>query len=298
MYRFLLPSSTDPPPLSRARKGRSCKFSGPDCPFSHGVEVPLADLLLGNSQTENDKNNHGQKTPSVDDAPAPAATAAVDEKNEEAGRTLCDSAIRGNTNHKWLASLAAGSRVLARYHDRVWYEASVVEKDEGGQAAVTKGTEESSLVVIFKGFEDEGSVSLPVDFLHLASLDTGEAHGDNGGGGGSGGDKRNASRSCKEDEEESDLEDAWADAPDMIDASEERGSSFFPERVLGDGRGGSGKGGGSSIAGGIKGAEGGLCSDAYVFGDWEQHTKGFGSRMMSRMGYRRGEGLGKEKQVI
>lgn len=34
-----------------------------------------------------------------------------------------------------------------------------------------------------------------------------------------------------------------------------------------------------------------------LFGDWEQHTKAFGSRMMNRMGYRRGEGLGKEKQV-
>lgn len=225
-------------------KERNCKFSGRDCAFSHGVEVPLADLL-----------------PDPHDRKKSATTVA---------NTSLHSSSEGDD---WLASLRAGSRVLARYHDRVWYEAAAEGPATGG-----------SLAVCFKGFEDDGPVVIPADHAHLAPLDTGanglaDARGNDGGLGASPGS----------DGEESDLEDAWADAPSGDDGE---GNRFFQERVL-DGRGG----GGNDEGARGEDAEGGLCSDAYVFGDWEMHTKGFGSRMMSRMGYRRGEGLGSEKQV-
>lgn len=208
--------------------------------------------------------------------------------NASNGSTTTSTAKKKSKGGAWLAGLRSGSRVLARYHDRVWYEAAA-------EGTVTAGNQ---LSVRFRGFEDDGPVSLLANSSHLAPLEAGDggrdgrrrkrgeggpgASSDSGGGGGA---------------KESDLEDAWADAAggsgDGDTVSAER---FFQERVLGNrremagGRGGSNRGGGD-------GKEGGLCSDAYVFGDWEQHTKGFGSRMMNRMGYRRGEGLGKEKQV-
>lgn len=123
---------------------------------------------------------------------------------------------------------------------------------------------------------------LPADLSHLAPPDdqVDDADGRQGVSGDGAGD------------EDSDFEDAWAEEEEEIpegDDVEGCTGTFFRERVLGDRK---------ETAGGRR-ADGAvsLLTDAYVFGDWEQHTKGFGSRMMSRMGYRRGEGLGKEKQV-
>lgn len=252
-------------PWSLRSQRRSCKFSGPDCPFSHGVEVPLSGLL-------------------PDDG--------------------------GGGGSSWLASLRSGSRVLAFYHDRVWYEATA----EGpARPAAGAGAAASSmlLAVRFKGFEADGPVSVPADSSHLAPLEAvftaPEIHGVGGGIGGSsdGGEHEEE----EEEKEESDLEDAWAADAAAAGRGRERdgnmtAGAFFQERVLGDRRGpagaiGGGGGGarGAAGSGDAGGGGGGLGSDAYMFGDWEQHTKGFGSRMMNRMGYRRGEGLGKEKQV-
>lgn len=248
-------------------QGRNCKFSGPDCPFSHGVEAPLCDLL-------------------------PASNSVAEEED-------------------WLASIYAGSRLLARYHDRVWYEATAEERLP---ATPSTGDRRGFLAVRFKGFEEDGPVTVAADASHLAPLETlgganaggmeggNAAQTDDGQGGGSGGGGSCGAASGSE-EEDSDLEDAWADAPRVFDAGnvnanndDDDDAGFFQERVLGD-RHHDGGGGGLGVKREGAGAEGGLCSDVYVFGDWEQHTKGFGSRMMSRMGYRRGEGLGREKQV-
>lgn len=265
--------------LPAYQQGRSCKFSGPDCPFSHGVEVSLTDLLP-----------------------------------DDAGSTRRGADANGGGGG-WLASLRSGSRVLARYHDRLWYEATA----EGPASAAEENARTVS--VRFRGFEGEGPVSVPADSSHLAPLevDGPATRGGRGGprreGGGAG--SRGALDCDKEeevdddDDDESDLEDAWAADSARVSGDGEGFSAdrFFPERVLGGGlgatagggaaRGGGGGGEGRSSSGGGAGddRQGGLCSDAYVFGDWEQHTKGFGSRMMNRMGYRRGEGLGKEKQV-
>ena len=208
------------------------------------------------------------------------------------------SSSRGRTANKsrggsWLAVLRSGSRVLARYHDRVWYEAAA-------EGPVTAGKQ---LSVRFRGFEDDGPVVVPANSAHLAPLEVEDGGGRGGRRRGRGEGAAAASSNCEGEGEgkDSDLEDAWADAAaggsgggDVVSAER-----FFQERVLGDRREVSGSRGGSGAAGGggREGREGGLCPDAYVFGDWEQHTKGFGSRMMNRMGYRRGEGLGKEKQV-
>ncbi|CAM9704677.1 unnamed protein product, partial [Laminaria digitata] len=198
----------------------------------------------------------------------------------------------------WLASLSSGHghRVLARYHDRVWYEATTVEGSAGAA-----GEEGSLLAVRFKGFEDDGSVTLPADHSHLAPIEEGADGAACSSRGGGGGGSEGLGGSPGSDGGESEIEDAWADAapPTPKDGDGETGG-FFKERVLGErGRGGGGGGGPSARARGAGGtAAAAPCSDAYIVGDWEQHTKGFGSRMMSRMGYRRGEGLGKEKQGI
>lgn len=238
---------------------------------------------------------------------------------------LCDLLPDNNNSNNnvteeddWLASITAGSRLLARYHDRVWYEAIAEERLPAMSSTGDRdGDRRGFLAVRFKGFEADGPVPVAADPSHLAPLETpgdrgnasdteriGSAqtdHAQNGGGGGSGGGGRGGATGSEE-EEESDLEDAWADAPRVYEvgngsARSDDGDAFFQERVLGDRRPDGGGGEGIGVARRGAGAEGGLCSDAYVFGDWEQHTKGFGSRMMSRMGYRRGEGLGREKQV-
>lgn len=162
--------------------------------------------------------------------------------------------------------------MLARYHDRVWYEATAVSP---------ASAESREVAVHFDGFEEDDPVSIPADVAHLAPLD------ESGGVDKERSDHRDANAESREgagssSNDESDIEDAWADTPKTW---EER---MFPERVLGDRR--------ENTTGG-QGVQAAMPTDAYVFGDWEQHTKGFGSRMMSRMGYRRGEGLGKEKQV-
>lgn len=342
---------------SRARlmaQGRSCKFAGPDCPFSHGVEVSLSALLP-------DSDNNGCEWQRGGTSSAATSPAGADDDAEAAAWLLKGSTENGfegeagsgrglemttkeglnptstsasmskrnpvsapdgvgdNNAHdgggggggRWLASLRTGSRVLARYHDRVWYEATIEE----GPPSLSGGTGRS-LAVRFKGFEDDGPVLLPADSAHLAPLEAGLA----GGGGrdcarrqgrGRGGWDRAGSVDSDADEasgrESSDLEDAWADAArdrgvgghgDSDSNANDTAERFFQERVLGDRRGEAARtaGGGPGVrAAGGKGV--GEPVDAYVFGDWEQHTKGFGSRMMNRMGYRRGEGLGREKQV-
>ena len=249
-----------------AQKGRNCKFSGRDCSFSHGIEVPLLELLLPDENYNSSNRGSGQTTSAVNEAGAlsrePCAV-------PEAGVGASAGSGRMSAAERWLATLDAGSRVLARYHDRVWYDATAEHPAVDGFLAVR-----------FTGFEDEGSVSLPANLSHLAPPDYDDGAGSRGGGG--------VGASPARDDEESELEDAWAN--DDGDDDE----FFFRERVLGDRRED-----GSARVGVGKGAEAGSCllTDAYVFGDWEQHTKGFGSRMLSRMGYRRGEGLGKEKQA-
>lgn len=171
--------------------------------------------------------------------------------------------------------MGAGSRLLARYHDRVWYDATAEGPSVNGRIAVC-----------FTGFEDEGCVSLPADLSHLAPPE--DQVDDAAGRQGVSGDEGGASPALAGDEE-SELEDAWAEEIPEGDDGEKGTGTFFRERVLGDRPENTG---GRSADGAVN-----LLTDAYVFGDWEQHTKGFGSRMMSRMGYRRGEGLGKEKQV-
>lgn len=188
----------------------------------------------------------------------------------------------------WLVGVTVGSKFLARFHDRVWYEA-VAEADPASADA----TGARSVLVRFKGFEADGQVSVPFDHANLAPVDIG-ADGLPRGGDGSGACGGGPAESVSD---ESELEDAWADAYDVRE-DERQGGTFFQERVLGEPSErarGCGVSKNASVRTG-KGSEE-LYPDAYVFGDWEQHTKGFGSRMMSKMGYRRGEGLGKDKQV-
>lgn len=219
-------------------KGRTCKFSGRDCSFSHGIEVPLVDLL------PDSKSDH-------------VAGAEQASSREPSG------------TEQWLATVGAGSRLLARFHDRVWYDATAEGPSVNGRIAVC-----------FTGFEDEGCVFLPADLSHLAPPDDQVDDADG---------RQGVSGDGASDEEESELEDAWAEEIPEGDDGERGTGTFFRERVLGDRQ--------ETAGGGKADGSGSLLTDAYVFGDWEQHTKGFGSRMMSRMGYRRGEGLGKEKQV-
>lgn len=259
----------------------SCKFSGPNCSFSHGVELSLADLLP-------DKNQLGLK---------PATATAG---NSMAVTSSKSKAPTSETNEaaEWLRSLDAGSRVLARYHDRVWYKA-VVSESTAAAAAAAAG--DGSLCVRFDGFEDEGPVCIPADTCNLAPL--GESDSSTAGSRAEKDNDRIAPVSAAAEdsgEDNSDLEDAWADAPDLLGPEE----VFFMERILGGRKAkavveGSrqGKAGGGGGQGFEEGGDGAPRDEVYVVGDWEQHTKGFGSRMMARMGYRRGEGLGKAKQV-
>ncbi|CAN0093219.1 unnamed protein product, partial [Ectocarpus sp. 12 AP-2014] len=176
------------------KKGRSCKFSGPDCRFSHGIEVPLSGLL-------------------PDD---------------------------GGGDSSWLASLRSGSQVLACYLDRVWYEATA-EGPATPAAAAGAGAAASSmlLAVRFKGFEDDGPVSVPADSSHLAPLEAACTEPEmDGVGGGNAGSSDGGEPKEEEEEEESDLEDAWAaDAAAAGCGGERDGNmtagAFFQERVLG-----------------------------------------------------------------
>lgn len=157
--------------------------------------------------------------------------------------------------------------MLARYDDRVWYEAVAEGPVAGG-----------ALLVRFGGFEDDEPSSIPAAVSHLAPLDCGGEDADV---------EATAGVEAGGSDSEGELHDAWAVPPRQGEGSDEE--AFFAERVLGE------RGDPARTA--TSGDGTGPPSGVYVFGDWEQHTKGFGSRMLSRMGYRRGEGLGKEKQV-
>lgn len=232
------------------QKQGSCKFSGQNCSFSHGIEVSMSDLLPVKSKGK------------------------TDELNGTVGQDATDTLDPA----EWLASVGKGSRLLARYEDRIWYEATA----DGPVTAAT--VDIKTLAVLFDGFEEEGAVPIPANTSNLAPLDdsVGYSHGDTRESGRGGGEEAIGDGG----EDSSDLEDAWAETPDLVPEE-----SLFRERVLGDHPVGNSR----SRVGGVGGES--EREELYIVGDWEQHTKGFGSRMMSKMGYRRGEGLGKEKQV-
>ncbi|CAM9670350.1 unnamed protein product, partial [Scytosiphon promiscuus] len=210
------------------KEGRNCKFAGPDCPFSHGVEVSLSALLPESGGTGSARQRGGASPTATPPAGAAAGAAAGDAGaaawllkggTNEDGRggdggdrgpeTTARQAFDPNSNstsrgsatsgtegggdenvhgvaddgssgdRAWLESLRSGSRVLARYYDRVWYEATVEDRSDSPASAHNTGR---SLAVRFKGFEDDGPVLLPADSAHLAALDP-DSTGCGGGGG-------------------------------------------------------------------------------------------------------------------
>lgn len=173
---------------------------------------------------------------------------------------------------EWLTDLRSGSRVLARYVDRVWYEAVAEGPASNG-----------SLMVQFDGFEEDGSVPIPAAVSHLAPLESA------GLGAESIGMEGEDEDSGSNEAGTGDAVDGRAPAPPRESEMSDDDALFFTERVLGEQE--------ACTKTPEHGAAGSL-PGVYVFGEWERHTKGFGSRMMSRMGYRRGEGLGRGKQVI
>ncbi|CAM9494663.1 unnamed protein product, partial [Discosporangium mesarthrocarpum] len=133
------------------KQAEGCKLAGSDCPFSHGVEVQLSEL-----------RQCGGLAPRT---PSPGGS----------GRGVGEGA-----SAEWVASLTTGSRVLAKFHDRVWYAATVEGSAEG-----------STIAVRFSGYEDTPEI-IPAQASHLAPLE----------------DEENVS----EGSDESELEDPWADA--------------------------------------------------------------------------------------
>lgn len=170
-----------------------------------------------------------------------------------------------------IEGLVQGGSVWARYEDGIWYKAEVCRKYYPG----LQSNKDTMLIeVVFTDFGSERS-TLPAEITCITN-------------------RKDASHSTMMNVNDHDriFSDEWLSSDteseaELVENEKDRHCN-------------------SSTAGRLSHASVGnkntslatMVAEGYVLGDWERHTKGIGSRLLSRMGYKRGSGLGRLEQGL